>query len=181
MDQTSDQDMLKSHSLPAGARTILFVCMGNCCRSIMAEVSLKKECRRQGREVEIRSAGIRTCDGMRPPEEVLKRLGDDRSFYEARTALPVTKELLDWADVIFVMEERHAEALKIMSPSSPVKTRLLVNFDSQAEPFQKEMGIPDPFRMSDSFFEMVHETIERSCQQVALLLAAPKNGSVRIP
>ena len=65
-------------------KRVLFVCSGNVDRSPTAESLLK------GKEgLEVRSAG--TCSG-------------------ARTI--VSRELIEWADVIFVMEEHHKEALE---------------------------------------------------------------------
>lgn len=62
----------------------MFVCSGNVDRSPTAEALLK------GKEgFEVKSAG---------------------TWADARRV--VTKELTDWADMIFVMEEQHKEALK---------------------------------------------------------------------
>jgi len=66
------------------AKRVLFVCSGNIDRSPTAEALLS------GKEgFQVKSAGTWTG---------------------ARTV--VSKELIDWADIIFVMEEHHREALK---------------------------------------------------------------------
>jgi len=78
-------------------RRVLFVCSGNIDRSPTAEALLK------GKEgFDVKSAG--TWEG-------------------ARTV--VSKELVDWADMIFVMEEHHKEALLKIDPKADAKIVVL--------------------------------------------------------
>ncbi len=78
-------------------RKILFVCSGNIDRSPTAEALLK------GRnDFEVKSAG--TWSGA--PNVV-------------------SKELIDWADMIFVMEEKHREALKAIDQKADKKIIVL--------------------------------------------------------
>jgi predicted protein tyrosine phosphatase len=71
-------------------KRVLFVCSGNMDRSPTAEALLK------GKEgLEVKSAG--TWEG-------------------AQTV--VSKELINWADTIFVMQEHHKEALKKIEPKA---------------------------------------------------------------
>jgi len=76
---------------------VLFVCSGNIDRSPTAEALLR---RKEG--FEVKSAG--TWAGAR---------------------MVVSKELIDWADVIFVMEEQHKEALKEIDQRADVKIIVL--------------------------------------------------------
>ncbi len=69
-------------------KKVLFVCSGNVDRSPTAESLLK------GKEgLEVKSAGTWAC---------------------AKTV--VSKELVNWADMIFVMEEQHKETVKKIDP-----------------------------------------------------------------
>ncbi len=78
-------------------RKVLFVCSGNIDRSPTAEALLR------GKEgFEVKSAG--TWVGA--PKVV-------------------SKELMDWADVIFAMEEHHKEALKLIDVRADVKIVVL--------------------------------------------------------
>jgi predicted protein tyrosine phosphatase len=78
-------------------RKVLFVCGWNIDRSPTAEDLLKD---REG--FEVKSAGTRTG---------------------ARNV--VSKELIDWADLIFVMEQEHREALNLISPEAEKKIIVL--------------------------------------------------------
>jgi len=79
------------------AKRVLFVCSGNIDRSPTAEALLK------GKEgFEVKSAG---------------------TWIGARTI--VSKELIDWADMIFVMEGHHKEALKQIDSKAEKKIIVL--------------------------------------------------------
>ncbi|HUW48974.1 MAG TPA: phosphotyrosine protein phosphatase [Patescibacteria group bacterium] len=81
----------------SGRKRVLFVCSGNIDRSPTAEALLREK---EG--FEVKSAG---------------------TWAGARTA--VSKELIDWADMIFVMEEHHKEALIRIDQNAEAKIIVL--------------------------------------------------------
>jgi arsenate reductase len=84
---------------PAGRPLrLLFVCVGNSCRSQMAEGLA----RAMGADaVEARSAGTSPGDKVAPKAvEVMRELGIDISGGSPKA---LTKEMLDWADMSFTM------------------------------------------------------------------------------
>lgn len=90
---------------------ILFVCTGNSCRSPMAVGLLKKMATEKKLKLELESCGISTLVGMSASKEaidILRNQGIDISSHKAK---PITRELIDWADFILVMEERHKERI----------------------------------------------------------------------
>lgn len=72
--------------------SVLFVCLGNICRSPLAEAALREEAGRLGVEVEIDSAGTGDWHVGRPPDrraiEVAKKNGVDISHLRARLVTP---------------------------------------------------------------------------------------------
>ena len=102
------------------SRLLLFVCTGNTCRSPMAEVLCKSlVARRLGcrideleeRGILIMSAGISAMTGSRASPEavdVLARSGLDLSTHESQ---PVTRQLVQHADVIYTMTRSHRDAI----------------------------------------------------------------------
>jgi protein-tyrosine phosphatase len=80
-----------------GPKRILFVCTANIDRSPTAEELLK----RVG-GFEVKSAGV---------------------WFNARRRL--TTDLIDWADIIFAMEDHHKEAILILKPEAEGKVIVL--------------------------------------------------------
>lgn len=102
---------------------LLFVCTGNSCRSPMAVGIFKTLL--DNKYVEISSAGISAIDGLPASSyavAVVKEFGG--SVVDHRTRA-LSKDLIDWADLVLVMEYRHYEAVLEFSPEAVIKTFLL--------------------------------------------------------
>jgi|GEM_PF-2674888 len=131
----------------------------------MAEAYLKDAVAKLGIEIEVESAGTDPSQGMYPPSEALERIGH-RAAYEHRAARLVTPEMLTKADLILVMEEHHKKRLQTLSPAESTKVHLLLDFDPAPDPHHREMGIPDPYRMSSHFYDNVNEIIRQCCDEL---------------
>jgi len=117
---------------------ILFVCSANLCRSPMAEIHLKHLIGDLNR-VNIRSAGINAMTGMEIYEESKKILKENNLKTEHTSRL-LTKPLLEWADLILVMEEMHKNYITFLSPENKNKITFLRNFKTQ----KRQNIITDP-------------------------------------
>ncbi len=114
--------------------TILMVCSGNTCRSPMAE-ALAKDMLAQERSISVNdlenaglrviSAGTSTQAGYPATEEAVqavKDLGGDLSSHRSR---PLTRELIQEADVIYCMTRSHMSAVLEMAPDAAGRVYLL--------------------------------------------------------
>ncbi|TGB01612.1 low molecular weight protein arginine phosphatase [Halobacillus salinus] len=90
---------------------ILFVCTGNTCRSPMAEAILKSK----WPEEKVRSAGVFAGEGepMAANSDVVLR---ENGFSLDHQTTQVREELLEWADLILTMTDRHKQALALQFP-----------------------------------------------------------------
>ena len=91
---------------------ILFVCTGNTCRSPMAEAIMKSK----WPEEKVKSAGVFTGKGepMAGNSEVVLREKDLTLDHETSQ---ITEELLEWADLVLTMTDRHKQTLTLQYPN----------------------------------------------------------------
>lgn len=133
-------------------KKLLFVCIGNICRSPTAELLMRQRLR--GREaVEVSSAGLQALVGKPIDPEaaaLLRENGIDPDTHVARQATP---SVLAAADLILVMEQVHHAKIVREVPQVSGKTFLLGKWRGQQE-------IPDPYRQHREAFEHVYRLID---------------------
>ena len=133
---------------------ILVLCVGNICRSPMAEAVMRQAFLDRGREVDVRSAGIGALVGHPADENVrllMERRGIDVSGHRA---IQVNRDMLRWADLVLVMEDAHRSALRRREPSAAGKVFLLGHWI--------DVQIPDPYLKPLSVFEQTLDLIDRA-------------------
>ena len=133
-------------------RHILVVCVGNICRSPMAEALLKRELREQdGFTVE--SAGLGALVGYPASDyslELMAELGVDISEHRARQIHP---DMVHSADLVLVMETGHKRAIDVADPTARGKVYRLGEW--------QDRDIDDPYRQSKEVFADVLADIEQ--------------------
>jgi len=139
---------------------IMFVCTGNTCRSPMAAGGLRKLLEKDKiANIEIFSSGTGAASGFPATEYASEaaRLWDaDLTDHRSQ---PLTRELINEADLILVMTPLHAYDVINMVPDARDKTFLLKNYPESS---LKGEGIDDPIGGSldvynQSFLEIGEE------------------------
>ena len=133
-------------------RHILVVCVGNICRSPMAEAVLRHELRGQD-EVTVESAGLGALVGEPASEHsvvLMQERGIDISSHRARQLTP---ELVSEAELILVMESRHKRVIDENEPTARGKVYRLGEW--------QDLEIPDPHRQPLDVFEAALEMIDK--------------------
>ncbi len=142
---------------------VLFVCTGNLCRSPMAEGILRHLLKEKNENlIEARSAGLFTVEDRAPEPfavEVCLEKGIDISSHRA---VLLTSELVEWADVILVMERSHLYYIQNVIPQAKRKTFLLRGFGN---PSSREEEIEDPIGQDIEAYQTCYETLEGEIQK----------------
>jgi len=111
------------------SQSVLFVCLGNICRSPLAEAALRQQCARSGLTVIIDSAGIGDWHAGQPPDEraqaAAARNGVDIGHLRARQ---VTASDFHDFDHIIALDSQNLRDLKALRPAS-AGARLSLLFD----------------------------------------------------
>lgn len=140
--------------------SILVVCIGNVCRSPVGERVLKSKLP----SFRVESAGLGALVGHATDEAAATVASGHGVSVEGHKARQFVPELGDKADLILVMEPEHKQKIAESSPHLSGKVML---FDH----WTKREGIPDPFRRSEEFHELVFKMIDAAAEGWAQKLA----------
>ena len=142
---------------------ILFVCLGNICRSPSAEGVFRDVLKRDGLEgggalIDVDSAGTAGWHVGKPPDsraiKAAARRGIDISGYRARQ---VGRDDFFSFDYLLAMDSMNLEALEASRPSKArAKTALFLSYAPDAE----VRDVPDPYYGGPQQFDFVLDLLE---------------------
>jgi protein-tyrosine phosphatase len=141
---------------------VLFVCLGNICRSPTAEGVFRKRVQEQGlhNHIEINSAGTHAYHVGHPPDaraqEAARRRGIDLSSLRGRQATARDIEVFDY--VLAMDRENYENLLDICPDGLEHKVRLFMEF----APNRPEREVPDPYFGGPAGFDRVLDMIEEA-------------------
>ncbi len=143
---------------------VLFVCMGNICRSPTAHGVFRELVRREGLEdaIQIDSAGTHAYHVGNPPDQraqaTARNRGIDLSDLRARQVTPEDFERFDY--VLAMDEENLAILRELCPPGREDRLRLFLDFAPQ----RPEREVPDPYYGGPQGFEHVFDLVEEAAR-----------------
>ena len=144
---------------------ILFVCTANISRSFLAQQLLRHEL--QSHEIyniSISSAGVSANPGASADPKMVDHLLRKGIRGEEHKARQITKEDVDWAHRILVMEKMHAKILEEMWPEAKAKVDFLGRFASGG---LIDDDIIDPYGKSSYHYRVTEAQISLAIEALA--------------
>ena len=142
---------------------VLMVCLGNICRSPLAEGILKSKV--DNHQVFVDSAGTGSWHIGNSPDprsiEVARQYGLDISSQRGRQFS--TKDFLEF-DHIFVMDNSNYDDVIKLAKNASDKDKVSLILD---ELFPDEnVDVPDPYYGGDHGFEQVYQMLDKACEKI---------------
>lgn len=153
-----------------GQPAILFVCLGNICRSPLAEAAFREQARMAGLDIEVDSAGTGDWHIGHAPDRraqaVARRHGVDISGYRARQ---ITGEDFSRFTHIVAMDEDNLDGIEALRPShSTTEVSLLLDH----VPGTDHRSVADPYYGDAAGFEVTWRDVSAGAAALVTQLLA---------
>ena len=152
-----------SPSLLVSSTSVIFVCMGNICRSPMAASVLRLELERAGlTHVQVSSAGTGGWHVGDPADRRAQAALARRGYPTEHRAQQFKPGWFDEYDLVVAMDRDNLKDLRRLAPSRSRADdlRLMLEFDPEAE----SVDVPDPYYGSAGDFDQVLDLLEPACR-----------------
>lgn len=164
---------------PRPARSILLVCLGNICRSPLAEGVLRHRARERGlaEQLEVDSAGTGGWHAGEPADPRARATANLRGIRLEGRARQVTLEDARRFDLILAMDRDNLRELETRFAGVEGRhatVRLFRSFDPEAA---GPADVPDPYYGGDEGFEIVYAMVERTVEALLDHLEDPESSS----
>jgi len=143
---------------------ILMVCLGNICRSPLAQGILERKIKERGLDWEVDSAGTGHWHLGEQPDprsiDIAEQYGLD---IRQQCARQLQSADLDDYDLILAMDRSNYNDIrnKAFSPAQEQKVKMILDFVHPGE----DRNVPDPY-WNDEGFEKVYHMLEEACEGV---------------
>ena len=144
---------------------ILLVCLGNICRSPMAEGVLRHRALERGIVISTDSAGTGDYHVGEAPDRraqaAMRMQGMDIGDLRARH---FTRADFDRFDLLLAMDAENLRNIKALAPSAEHAAKAMLIMDHAPDHPLRE--VPDPYYGSDEGFHAVFAQLDEACQRL---------------
>jgi len=149
-------------------KKILFVCMGNICRSPTGEGLMKHLVAERGLDgrIEIDSAGTISYHTGNPPDARMRAAASRRGYDLEGEARQIEPADLGHFDLIVAMDRENLAGIRELAEEHPGRARAEVKLLSDFLPPGSPPDVPDPYYGGERGFEVVLDMIEAACPAI---------------
>lgn len=145
-------------------KKVLFVCLGNICRSAMAEGILRDKVKSQGLNISVESAGTSNYHIDEAPDRRMqqKAIEHGLNISNQRGRQFITEDF-DEFNYIFAMDESNrANVLRLArNEADENKVDLFLNLSHP----KQDLSVPDPYFGGEQGFEDVYQMLNEACDK----------------
>ena len=151
------------------AKRVLFVCMGNICRSPAGEAVMKRFAEEFDVDVDVDSAGTHGYHVGEPADKRMRSSAEARGYELKSVARQVTKEDLDDGvfDLVLAMDQANYQGLTALAGRPTSHIRIFSDYLDDNWP----NDVPDPYYGDDEGFDEVLDMLEEGCPIILQTLA----------
>jgi protein-tyrosine phosphatase len=155
---------LLRHSMSDQPIRILFVCLGNICRSPLAEAVFRTEAERRGvaDRFEVDSAGTSGYHRGAAPDRRAATVARTRGINVTGASRQITSGDLELFDYVVCMDTDNLDEVERLRAQADASANVARLRDWDPEP--EHGDVPDPYFGGDQGFEIVHDIVERACR-----------------
>ena len=163
--------------MTAKPHRVLFVCLGNICRSPLAEGAFRRavEARGLGAQFEIDSAGTGDWHIGAPPDARAQRAGARRGIDISglRARQTSAADMAEFDHIVAMDRANHADLVRLAGARHRAKVRLFLQDCPQAD----EEEVPDPYYGDDAGFDRALDLIELAAEALLAQLAGGEKSA----
>lgn len=148
---------------------ILFICLGNICRSCTAEEIFRTLAAEQSdlkQRYTVDSAGIIDYHEGELPDNRMRVHARKHGYELTHRSRPILPEDFHKFNLIVAMDNRNYDKLQRMAYAEGVDESIVVKMADYLQHHPEHKSIPDPYYGTERDFELVIELLEDACQNL---------------
>jgi protein-tyrosine phosphatase len=148
---------------------ILMVCLGNICRSPLAQGILEEKAKLHNIDIDVDSAGTRSWHvGSLPDKRSISTAFNHKIDISSQKARKFNTRDFNTFDRIFVMDTDNLRDVLRLSSSEidSEKVKLILNLTHPEQQF----SVPDPYYGGQNGFEEVYQLLDKACDAIIMEL-----------
>lgn len=148
-------------------KRILFVCLGNICRSPAAQGIMQSLIDNEGleQEFELDSAGLYGGHAGELPDNRMRQHARNRGYILDHRSRPVKTSDFEDFDLIVAMDDSNFSRLKSLAPTISDEKKIVRMID-YVKGYPQYHSVPDPYYEGAEGFEIVLDLLEDGCRNL---------------